>query len=143
MRQAYDYWQNQPDNYRPPRKNGNRCCEQRRRDVKFTGWRPETRRAKHLRQEPWAPCEPAIRFPTHVFPSEAVDHTEPERAACGLGHARRRTQRPTSAIAASGGRGCLPLLDGRTRQRPVIHRTHPYSGDCRGIRRLQGIPSTP
>ncbi len=110
---------------------------------KFTGWRPETRRAKHLRREPWAPCEPAIRFPTRVFPSEAVDRTVPERAACGLGLARRRTQRPPSAIAASGGRGCLPLLDGRTRQRPVIHRTHPYGGDCRGIRRLQGIPSTP
>ena len=83
------------------------------------------------------------RLMLREFERYYTDRTVPERAACGLGLARRRTQRPPSAIAASGGRGCLPLLDGRTRQRPVIHRTHPYGGDCRGIRRLQGIPSTP
>jgi len=28
-------------------------------------------------------------------------------------------------------------------QRPVIHRTHPFSVDCRSIRHLRGSPSTP
>lgn len=57
--------------------------------------------------------------------------------------ARRRTQRPPSAISASSGRGCLPLLCKMASQRPGIHRTHPYGVDCRSIRRLQGNPSTP
>ena len=66
----------------------------------------------------------AIRFPPLSSPGHPSAAPHPLWAVW-LRRPRRRTQRGASTIAVSATRGYLPMLSGRSSQRPVTHRAHP------------------
>ena len=107
-------------------------------EMQVTGGRPlGARRAQRLRRVAGCAAGGNPLSPSS-FPRASV-----RRAAAWLGRPGRRTQRAASTMAVSAARGCPLSLCGRTRQRPVAHRTHPAAVEGGAFHRIQASPGTP
>ena len=101
MRQAYDYWQNQPGNYRAPGL-ANGAPERARRDIKSPVSRPLGPRRGQASQR-------RLRTPTlgfHLTPLNSPGHLSPRGSpawtgGAGLGRPERRARPAASALCAS------------------------------------------
>jgi hypothetical protein len=142
LRQAYDYWQNQPGNYRSPGLAYRRRVSCAGEIVQVTGSRPLTG-ALHAGKSATAagrlgPLLRQFRFPPLRSPGHPSTRTMRPLWAVRSGRPRRRTQRAASAISASAARGChlslcvTALASGQSPTEPIQQAVQEAdASDCR------------